>query len=443
MAKILLLDFSAEDLRFLREKHYDVEAGETPWLTGKDEPLIPPLGCQIVFFQLQTDAPDNEVFADEGESFDQIIRNGGVVACFIGKCQEFHLRRIVGPVPRLKFGDDSLPQDIHEAADSPMNLIFRRFGSSLRHAFELLPLELSGGESFDPKKPAVGPEGEVHVLAVNSQRHPVALMVRRGKGFLILLPWFERKNIEAAELLLKDILPFYAPHLFENGNHLWMESYEYYFPTLKDILRQVEEETQRYRRTISRLREQIEEIKKAEQQPFNRLLHTEGKELKEAVIHALKYLGWRSVVDVDDYWKRTIRIKEEDLWLLDNEEQASVEACLRKNQMVLVVLRNGPGVSPDTDFLVLQKYKGRRMQEFDNTKMKALLLGNYFFQEEPRTRPNPFTSAQVEEAVNDGNGLLTTYDLFKAIKAEKENRLSKEDIRSRIMNQPGLIIFDI
>jgi len=38
--------------------------------------------------------------------------------------------------------------------------------------------------------------------------------------------------------------------------------------------------------------------------------------------------------------------------------------------------------------------------------------------------------------------LLTTYDLFKAIRAEKEGLITKEDIRRQIKEKSGLIQFD-
>jgi hypothetical protein len=82
------------------------------------------------------------------------------------------------------------------------------------------------------------------------------------------------------------------------------------------------------------------------------------------------------------------------------------------------------------------------MQEFNNTKMKALLVGNYFIQTEAKLREIPFTEIQIGEAVKDGNGLMTTYELFRAIKAEKENKITKEAIREQLGNKTGLITFD-
>ena len=83
------------------------------------------------------------------------------------------------------------------------------------------------------------------------------------------------------------------------------------------------------------------------------------------------------------------------------------------------------------------------MQEFDNTRMKAILVGNFFSGADAKGRPNPFSAAQIEEAQKDGNGLVTSYELFKAVKAEKEGRLSKDAIRDQIKLKTGLITFDV
>jgi hypothetical protein len=187
---------------------------------------------------------------------------------------------------------------------------------------------------------------------------------------------------------------------------------------------------------------QMKELKAGGQEEFHRLLKGEGAALKNAVIGSLRYIGWGRVVDVDQYWKKTIRSKEEDAWVIDPPDMP-VEAGLRKGELVIVLVRGSKNWATDDECGLLQKFKGRRMQEFDNTRMKAVLVGNYFSAVPAKDRQCPFSAAQIEEAQKDGNGLLTTYELFRAIKAEKENRISKDAIREQIKLKTGLISFDI
>src|SRR4030065_1393266 len=131
-----------------------------------------------------------------------------------------------------------------------------------------------------------------------------------------------------------------------------------------------------------RLEDRVEEIKSSEQEQFNKLLTAEGKELQEAVVKALKYLNWLNVVDVNDYWKRVIRVKEEDIWLL-GEDEKSIEQLIRDSLVTMVTVKAGKAGASDEDCLNLQRYKGRLRQEFNNTTLKAVLVRNCCRQREP------------------------------------------------------------
>jgi hypothetical protein len=116
---------------------------------------------------------------------------------------------------------------------------------------------------------------------------------------------------------------------------------------------------------------------------------------------------------------------------------------LRKGELMLVLVRGGKNWAADDECALLQKFKGRRMQEFDNTRMKALLVGNYFSAADPKGRACPFSASQIEEAQKDGNGLLTSYELFRAVKAEKQDRVDNDAIREQNKLKTGMVTFDI
>jgi hypothetical protein len=236
-------------------------------------------------------------------------------------------------------------------------------------------------------------------------------------------------------------MPATAPQPPPEEGVSWLDSYDYIFPGLLEVYKEMEQENEKHRQTMVRLEGRIEEIKSSEQEQFNKLLTAEGKELQEAVVKALKYLNWLNVVDVNDYWKRVIRVKEEDIWLLDEDEK-SIEQLIRDAPVTMVMVKAGKAGAADEDCLNLQRYKGRRMQEFNNTRLKAVLVGNYFSQIEAKLREVPFSENQINEAAKDGNGLLPTYELFKAIKAEKEKRTTKEAIREQFNTKVGLITFE-
>jgi hypothetical protein len=441
MAKILLIDFSDADYRYLLDKKFDVDFKETSWKTGKAQSLEPPRECRMVLYQANSGDSDPGFQAGDGEHFEKIVAQGGAIVCFVGNCQESHLTGLVGSIPHLRFQENKLPDKIYEIKDGPFSSIFTEFRPFISHATELFPMHNGLGTTIDLTAWDPPSEAKVEVLAESFKNYPVAALLRQGDGFYLLLPWFGEKNVEVADLLLGQILPEVSPRLFEPEGASWLDSYDYIFPGLLDVYKQMEEENERHRGSVALLEQKMDELKATEQASFNKLLTGEGKELQEAVVRALRYLNWTQVINVDEYWKRVIRIKEEDVWLME-EDDRSIEEMIRDSPLTMVAIRSGEGGAADDDCLLLQRFKGRRMQEFNNTRMKAVLIGNYSLGIEAKLREVPFSESQVNEATKDGNGLLTTYELFKAIKAEKEKKITKEAIREQLRNKTGLITFE-
>jgi hypothetical protein len=441
MARIMLLDFAESHYRRLLDKKFDVELRETGWKSGRAESLVPPQDCLAVFYEANLDDSGTGFQPGQAARFEKMVAAGGTIVCFIGKCREQHLTEVIGDIPHLKLEENARPDTFYETKDSPYGLVFDQFRPFVSHAYELFATPDSLGKTIDLREWDPPAELELQVLAESSRNYPISALLRKGQGFYLLLPWFGEKNIEVAEWILPQVLPAAAAEAPAGAGVSWLDSSDYVFPGLLAVHKEMGEEKERHRQTLARLEEKAAELRSSEQDPFNRLLTAEGEELRQAVIRALKYLNWLNVVDVIDYWKRVIRVKEEDIWLLDEDEK-SVEELIRDAPVTMVMVRDGKEAATDEDCLNLQRYKGRRMQEFNNTKLKAVLVGNYFVPVEAKLRGSPFSETQVSEATQDGNGLLTTYELFKAIKAEKEKRTTKEAIKEQLSSKVGLITFD-
>ncbi len=439
MAKILLLDFTPADRDHLVSEKYDVDARTTGWTTGRDEPLDLPGDSEVVFYQVGGEAvaarPD--LHAEVHEALTERVRAGARVICFIGGGDIRRLTNILGPLDGLQINDAARAETVIFNPRALYFAPFERYKPFIAKAFRLLPETF--GEGIWEKESSAN--GKFEFLAKTTDGAPVAMIVHKGKGYFLLLPSFGPKNIEVVEHLLKDKLPL-TPDVPAETAKDWLEGDDYVFPELKGLVARREEEKKKLEEVLADYDRQIKEMKAGGQEEFHRLLKGEGAELKKAVISSLRYLGWGRVVDVDQYWKNTIRSKEEDAWIIDPADMP-VEAGLRKGELVIFLVRGSKNWATDDECSLLQKFKGRRMQEFDNTRMKAILIGNYHSATEAKARPNPFSATQIEEAQKDGNGLLTTYELFRAIKAEKESRISKDAIREQIKLKTGLITFDI
>jgi len=439
MAKILLIDFTEDDRKRLIAEKYDVDLRTTGWMTGVEEPLDLAGDSEAVFYQIAggSSRAGAGLHAGASEALARRVQEGARVVCFIGEGDVARVTNIVGPVDGLEITDGGRAEAIVFNPRALFHIPFERFKPFIAKTYRLL--EGTFGEGVWEKESSVN--GKLEFLAKTADGAPVALTVRKGKGTLMLLPSFGPKNVEVVEYILKDKRPLVAEPA-EAPAPNWIESDEYAFPELKALAAKREEEKKRFEGILADYDRQIKEMKAGGQEEFHRLLDGDGEALKKAVVSALRYLGWGRVVDVDQYWKNTIRNKEEDAWVIEPSD-VPVEAGLRKGELVLFLVRGGKNWAPDDDCSLLQKFKGRRMQEFDNTRMKAVLVGNYHSGTEAKARQNPFTAAQIEEAQKDGNGLVTTYELFRAIKAEKENRLTKAAIRDEIKLKAGLIAFDI
>jgi hypothetical protein len=439
MAKILLVDFSQADRDRLVSEKYDVEARATGWTTGQDEPLDLPADSEIVFYQIGANAGAGaaDLHAGVQDELAGRVRAGARVVCFIGGGEVSQLTNIVGPVEGIQIKDGARADAVVFSPRALFHVPFERFRPFITQAYRLLPDTFAEGV-WEKESSA---NGKYEFLAKTTDGAPVAMVVNKGKGELLLLPSFGPKNVEVVEYILKDKLPL-TPEPGGEPSASWIEAEDYVFPELRALVAKRDEEKRKFEEALADYDRQIKDLKAGGQEEFHRLLNGEGPALKSSVVSVLRYLGWGRVVDVDQYWKNTIRNKEEDAWVIEPGDLA-VEAGLRKGELVIVLARGGKNWATDDECALLQKFKGRRMQEFDNTRMKAILIGNYYSSADAKTRPNPFTAAQIEEAQKDGNGLLTSYELFRAIKAEKEGRISKDAIRDQIKLKTGLITFDI
>jgi hypothetical protein len=439
MAKILLLDFSDAERDRLAAQRYDVETRSTSWATGVDGPLDLPQESEIVFYQVEGAAAAGgaELHAGFHEAMETRIREGLRVVCFVAGGETPQLTNIVGPVAGLQIRDSALADAVVFNPRALFHVPFERYKPFIAKAFRLLPESFADGV-WEKDSAA---NGRLEFLAKTTDGAPVAMVLHKGRGHVLFLPSFGPKNVEVVDYILKDRLSLGA-EASENAAPEWLDSEDYAFPELKALIVRRDEEKKRFEGILADYERQISEMRTGGQEQFHRLLAGEGAVLKKAVLAAFRHLGWGRVVDVHEYWKKVIRDKEEDAWLIDAAD-LPVEAAIRKSELVIVLVRSGKNWATDDECALLQKFKGRRMQEFDNTRMKAVLVGNYYSAADPKTRSNPYSATQIEETQKDGNGLLTSYELFRAIRAEKDSRVSKDAIREQIKLKTGLVTFEI
>jgi len=454
MAKILLLDFEERDFKFFKDKDFDVERKETNWKSSSIESLLIPEDCRLIMYQVNNKSTISSAHARDSEKFKSVINRGGAVVCFIGKCETFHVTNFVGSIPKFEFKKNETPHLVTPINEDPFAQIFDKFGKSITEAKKLFPNAMAAGAKVDLKSWDSKSDGEMQVLATSSDGFPISAVIRNGKGYYLFLPWFGEENIRVAEYFLTEMYPkleIVEPEVPEMPEEPeappsdkvtnWLDKEDYAFPGLQELYKEKEEARKKFEQAITKIDAKIEDLKEKKQAPFQRMLVAEKAELAKAVVTALEYIGWKKVVNVNEYWKNVVRDKEEDIWLLE-EDTNPIEETIKKGYVFLVNLAASTEPAKDEDCSVLQKFKGRRMQEFNNTKMKSILIGNYFYDKEAKLRKNPYSEEQVSDVEKDGNGVLTTYELFKAVKAVMENKIKKEEIQKQMQAQTGQIQFN-
>jgi len=433
MNRVILLDFEEKDKEYFEKEKIDTFLIHTS--DFKNLPSILP-EAKNIFYQMNWPMEEEAVPTDLSEKIQDMVKSGARVVCFIGQGRLYQLTSVIGTFPDIHLQESAPGDTVIVNPEMPFNLLFDKYFESIAHMNKLLPTSF-GTEIWEIP---IALDENWKIIAKSSDGYPVSLLIKKGKGFFWLLPWFGQNNIQVADFILKDLFALMELKGQEVEQIDWIDKEEYLFPEIKQLYLKKEEEKKKYEEKIKEIDEQIKKLRVTEQEAFNRLLRTEGKELRSAVVNAFKYLGWGKVIDVDEYWKNVIRDKEEDIWLIETTDQPT-ELSLRKDFLILVLVRSSKNWATDDDCIMLQRYKGRRMQEFDNTKMKAILVGNYFNLQEASLRNNPFSQFQIEEAEKDGNTLITTYELFKAIKIEKEGLITKDEIRRQIKEKAGWLQF--
>lgn len=149
-----------------------------------------------------------------------------------------------------------------------------------------------------------------------------------------------------------------------------------------------------------------------------------GDKLVEAVAHYLEWLEFDSVVNQDHLSQGVL---EEDLQVEFGEK------------LIVVEIKGIGGTSTDKACSQITKIKNRRMKIRKSFDVFGLYIVNHERYISPRARKNPpFTDHQLEDAILDERGLLTTYQMYQAYFLINDGILSKEEVRNKLLGY-GLV----
>lgn len=262
-------------------------------------------------------------------------------------------------------------------------------------------------------------------LLTNNENRVVSFEYTWDKGIVLVFPQLSNKN-DFLLTLFTNVLPELSPTIFPyHGNFGWLNDASYPMPGEIELIQKKELIEQAYKEDIRTNTENLANLK-VEYNFLRQLLSETGEELVRAIETYFKWLEFESVVNLDD---SNPEILEEDL-------QVDLG-----DKFLVIEIKGIGGTSTDKDCSQISKIKYRRAEERGKFDVYALYIVNHQRYQPPKSRRNPpFTENQINDAVLDKRGLLTTYSLFKAYFLVQQGILKKEDIRNQLL-QTGLIEF--
>ena len=258
-----------------------------------------------------------------------------------------------------------------------------------------------------------------HPLAINKDDEIVSFCHFIDNGAVFVFPNIANKDsflLELCNVYFPETFPDIFPH---HGQFSWLESDDYLLPREFEFRQQKIELQQQYEKKLEEIEGKIEDYKK-EHQFLHELLYQTGDDLVKAVELYLKWLGFDSVINMDE---TNPEIKEEDLQIETDKG------------LLVIEIKGIGGTSTDKECSQIHKIITRRAKQQKRSDVFGLYIVNHQRYKSPKLRANPpFTEHQINDATHDERGLLTTYELYKAYFLIEGGIITKEEVKEQLFN---------
>jgi len=254
-------------------------------------------------------------------------------------------------------------------------------------------------------------------LVLNDRDEIVSYAHGVDEGFVYVFPQMEDKG--------NFLLDFFAilsedhPDIFPSSSQFaWIDSGDYPVPGELELLEKRDFIERQYLLDVEKNCHAILSAKEEYSFLRNLLLET-GEPLVEAVAHYFNWLGFDSVVNYDGVAGDVL---EEDLQVQHGEK------------LLVVEIKGIGGTSTDQACSQITKIKNRRMKQRNSFEVYGLYIVNHERYKTPKLRKNPpFSDHQLNDALLDERGLLTTYQLYQAYLLIRDGVLGKSDVKDQLL----------
>lgn len=265
-------------------------------------------------------------------------------------------------------------------------------------------------------------------LIYNSSDEIISYYNSNDKSNIFFFPQMENK-FDFIKTFLQNIGPEISPELFPHNTEFnWKTNEDYWLPNHKQLLEKKDIIAKKYEKKLSKLERDISE-NITNYSFLHDILTETGDNLVNVLIQYLKWLGFTNCINADS-------LKTDDLVL---EEDIQVQ--LDNGSLLIIESKGIGGTSTDSECSQISKIKHRRCKERNNFDVIALYIVNHQRYLPPKKRKNPpFTDHQIQDAINDERGLLSTWQLFNLYYDVENEILTKKEAREKILDF-GLVSF--
>lgn len=263
-------------------------------------------------------------------------------------------------------------------------------------------------------------------LIKNSDDEIISFIRIFNNNVIIVLPNIKDKGSLLEELLTNQ-LPSIFPVIFPfNSEFNWLNEKAFLLPNELELNTKKYSIIKEYETKKLQIEKEIHE-NHLKYEFLHCLLTGTDDELVKNVENYLRWLGFNKVINVDEI---NPKIKEEDL-------QVEFEGGL-----IVIEVKGIGGTSKDNECNQIEKIKNRRAKERGKFDVYGLYIVNHQRFQSPLKRINPpFNEQQIKDAIYDGRGLLTTWQLFNLFFSIENASISKEDARKSLLKF-GLVEFN-
>lgn len=265
-----------------------------------------------------------------------------------------------------------------------------------------------------------------HPLMENNSKEVIAFKYSYPNTELFVLPDIKNKG-EFTSRLLTEIAPQILPDLFSYNDEInWLNDNKYWLPGHEQLIKNKKSEIERHNNELVKIDEFIKSNIINYKFLHDLITETDDK-LVESVLKILKYVGFESAKKVDE---------TKDDGLLEEDIQLELGG-----KLLVIEVKGIGGTSKDNECSQISKIRLRRMKERNSTEVYGLYIVNHERFKPPHMRSNPpFNDTQIQDAINDDRGLLTTWDLYKLYFEIENGIISKDEIQEYFF-QFGLVNF--